>query len=53
MGLMVVKMLQSLKSALNELESKEEEKRVIKSDGVKRIEKSAIPRRHVSAQASQ
>ena len=52
MGLMVVKMLQSLKSALSELERKEEEKRVVKSEGPKRIERSAIPRRQVSAQAS-
>lgn len=52
MGLMVVKALESLKSALSELEDKDAEaKRVVQHEVVKKVERSAIPRRQVSAQA--
>lgn len=51
----LVKTLESLKSALMELEEKElsKEKRVVKNEGIARkVERSAIPRRQVSATAS-
>jgi hypothetical protein len=41
-----VKTLESLKSALSELEKEQEVGGKI--EGVKRVERSAIPRRHVS-----
>ena len=44
----LVKTLESLKSALSELEKEPEVERSGKTEGVKRVERSTIPRRHVS-----
>ena len=44
-----MKTLESLKSALSELEKEPEAEKIgRKIEGVKRVERSAIPRRHVS-----